>query len=167
MATGACLIPSLAYEDAESAIVWLEKAFGFVCTLKVPGATAGSILHAQLVLRETMMVMVCSDQGCGANHNSSNDNNDGNSANNSSSNDTKKEQKDTLLRSPRAANLCTQGLYLIVEDVAAAYKRARDAGAAVVRPLKEQEYGGCGFTVHDCEGHPWSFGNYNPWQSSQ
>lgn len=138
---GAHLIPNLVYEDAEAAIAWLEKAFGFACNLKVPGTDKGSIVHAQLVAGE-VMVMVSSDQG-----------------------GTEGKEAGSLLRSPISAKVSTQGLYLVVDDVQAAYDRALAAGAGVVRPLKDQEYGGSGFTVSDCEGHPWSFGDYNPWQS--
>jgi uncharacterized glyoxalase superfamily protein PhnB len=29
--------------------------------------------------------------------------------------------------------------------------------------IKDEEYGGRGFTCSDPEGHLWSFGTYDPW----
>ncbi len=34
------------------------------------------------------------------------------------------------------------------------------AGAEVVLPLKDEDYGSRGFTVRDPEGNRWSFGTY-------
>jgi len=57
----------------------------------------------------------------------------------------------------------TQGSYVIVADADAHYARAKAAGAAIVLDIKDQEYGGRGYTCRDLEGHVWSFGTYNPW----
>jgi uncharacterized glyoxalase superfamily protein PhnB len=51
-------VPLLRYRDAEQAIDWLCKAFGFEVFLKVPGE-GGRIEHARLTL-ETNMVMLAS-----------------------------------------------------------------------------------------------------------
>ena len=50
--------PSLAYEDAERAIAWLEEAFGFEPRLVVPGERG--VLHAELHTGGDNVVMVLS-----------------------------------------------------------------------------------------------------------
>ena len=42
------------------------------------------------------------------------------------------------------------------------FARATAAGAEVVMPCVDQDYGGRGFTVRDPEGVLWSFGSYDP-----
>ena len=51
-------------------------------------------------------------------------------------------------------------LYVVTDDPAALYDRAVAAGATVVRPLEDKDYGGSGFSVRDPEGNLWSFGDY-------
>ena len=58
---------------------------------------------------------------------------------------------------------CTQSCYVIVADADAHYKRAVAAGAKVVREIKDEDYGGRGYSCCDPEGHLWNFGTYNPW----
>ena len=130
---GARLIPNLVYHDADEAIIWLDRAFGFTVLLRVEG-DGGKIDHAQLV-RDEMMIMLSSVR-------------DGDYG----------RHFDT----PKAKGISTQGAYIIVADVAA-YQRALAAGAQVVVALQSQDYGGEGFTVSDPEGHIWSFGDYDPW----
>jgi uncharacterized glyoxalase superfamily protein PhnB len=52
--------------------------------------------------------------------------------------------------------------YLVTEDPDAVFERAVAAGAGVVRPMAEQDYGGRGGSVTDPEGNHWSFGSYQP-----
>lgn len=56
----------------------------------------------------------------------------------------------------------TTTIYAVVPDVAARHARAVAAGADILLPLKEQDYGGQAFTVADPEGHIWTFGDYDP-----
>ncbi len=51
-------------------------------------------------------------------------------------------------------------VYVVTDDPDALYQRATAAGAAVVRGLKDEDYGSRGFTVSDPEGNLWSFGTY-------
>ena len=57
----------------------------------------------------------------------------------------------------------TQSIYIIVPDTDAHYARAKAAGATIVIDIKDEDYGGRGYTCRDLEGHIWSFGSYNPW----
>jgi uncharacterized glyoxalase superfamily protein PhnB len=45
-------------------------------------------------------------------------------------------------------------------DLDELFERATKAGAEVVRPVTEQDYGGRNFIVKDPEGNQWSFGDY-------
>jgi len=55
-----------------------------------------------------------------------------------------------------------QGVYVHVTDVDAHYRRAKAAGAEVVRELQDTDYGSREYSVRDLEGHLWSFGTYYP-----
>jgi uncharacterized glyoxalase superfamily protein PhnB len=53
-------------------------------------------------------------------------------------------------------------LYVVVDDPDAHHRRAVAAGAEVVQPLTDEDYGSRGYTVRDPEGNVWSFGTYQP-----
>jgi uncharacterized glyoxalase superfamily protein PhnB len=48
-------------------------------------------------------------------------------------------------------------------DADAVYVRAKATGAKIVIEIKDEDYGGRGFSCYDLEGHLWSFGTYDPW----
>jgi uncharacterized glyoxalase superfamily protein PhnB len=58
-----------------------------------------------------------------------------------------------------------QDIYLIVNDADAVYVQAKAAGAAIVQDIHSPDYGGRGFSVRDPEGHVWSIGTYDPWET--
>ena len=53
--------------------------------------------------------------------------------------------------------------YIIVEKIDEHYKNAVARGAKILIEIKDEEYGGRGYTCKDIENHIWSFGSYNPW----
>jgi uncharacterized glyoxalase superfamily protein PhnB len=53
-------------------------------------------------------------------------------------------------------------VYLIVSDPDAHHKRAEKAGAEIVIPLRDEDYGSRGYSALDPEGNIWSFGTYRP-----
>jgi uncharacterized glyoxalase superfamily protein PhnB len=55
-----------------------------------------------------------------------------------------------------------QGIYVYVEDVDAHYRRAKAAGAEIVRDLQDTDYGSREYSARDLDGHLWSFGTYHP-----
>jgi uncharacterized glyoxalase superfamily protein PhnB len=57
----------------------------------------------------------------------------------------------------------TQTPYVIVSDADALYARAKAAGAKIVLEIKDEDYGGRGFSCRDLEGRLWNFGTYDPW----
>ena len=134
MDRGSSLIPVLLYRDAPTAITWLCQVFGFREHLRV-SAGNGKIEHAQLLHGSGMLML-----------GSLRDNNFG-----------------RHLREPQQVGGNTQSLYLQVEDADAVYVRVQQAGFEIVIPIKDEEYGGRGFTCKDGEGHLWSVGSYDPW----
>jgi uncharacterized glyoxalase superfamily protein PhnB len=58
----------------------------------------------------------------------------------------------------------TQTPYVIVSDADQVCTRAKAAGAKIVLDIKDEDYGGRGFTCRDPEGHTWNFGTYDPWE---
>lgn len=132
---GSTAIPCLRYRDAPAAIAWLCRTFGFVEHLVV-AEQDGSIAHAQLGLGDGMVML-----------GSVRDNDYGRQ----------------LQQPDEVGGLGSQGIYLVVADVDAVHARALAAGATIVLPLKDEDYGGRGFSCRDPEGHLWSIGSYDPW----
>lgn len=126
------LIPVIQYQDANKAIYWLEKAFGFKPHLIVP-AEHENIAHAQLLLNKKMMLMVSSIKPLDA-------------------------QGTEPTRVPNS----TSGIYVVVPDPDAHCKQAVAAGAEILTDIADQDYGGRAFTCMDLEGNVWSFGSYDP-----
>jgi uncharacterized glyoxalase superfamily protein PhnB len=52
------------------------------------------------------------------------------------------------------------GCYVVCDDPDALHDRAVAAGAEVIAPLHETDYGSRDFAVRDPEGNRWSFGTY-------
>jgi uncharacterized glyoxalase superfamily protein PhnB len=42
------------------------------------------------------------------------------------------------------------------------YGRVLEAGGTILLDIKDEDYGGRGFTCRDPEGHVWSVGTYDP-----
>lgn len=59
-------------------------------------------------------------------------------------------------------DVVTHGLYIHVEDVDTHYRRAKAAGAEIVRELRDTDYGSREYSCRDPEGNLWSFGSYLP-----
>lgn len=129
------VIPGLRYQDAPKAIEWLCDAFGFEKNLVVPGE-GGRIAHAQLTYGNGMIMLGSADAGEYGRH---------------------------LKQPSEIGGAVTQSVYIIVPDTDSHYSRAKAAGAVIVIDIKDEDYGGRGYTCRDLEGHIWSFGSYNPW----
>ena len=54
-----------------------------------------------------------------------------------------------------------QGIYVRVDDVDAHHARAVAAGATIVMPLKDMDYGSREYGARDVDGHLWGFGTYD------
>ena len=60
-------------------------------------------------------------------------------------------------RGPKGLGGVTVIVHVYVDDVDEHYRRARDAGARILRELEDQAYGDRRYDVEDLEGHHWSF----------
>jgi uncharacterized glyoxalase superfamily protein PhnB len=60
-------------------------------------------------------------------------------------------------RQPPRADAVTHEIKVRVEDVAAQFERARAAGAKVLEPPVDREYGERECTIEDLAGHRWQF----------
>jgi uncharacterized glyoxalase superfamily protein PhnB len=58
----------------------------------------------------------------------------------------------------------TQGIYVVVDDPDAHHDRAAAAGATIVRPLTDEDYGSREYSARDLEDNLWSFGTYDPYR---
>jgi uncharacterized glyoxalase superfamily protein PhnB len=58
----------------------------------------------------------------------------------------------------------TQSCYFVVADADEHCAKAKAAGAEIVLPVEDDDFGGRGYTCRDPEGHIWTFGTYDPWQ---
>jgi uncharacterized glyoxalase superfamily protein PhnB len=54
------------------------------------------------------------------------------------------------------------GVYVVVDDVDAHHEQAVAAGARVVYPPADTEFGTRRYRPLDAEGYEWSFGSYRP-----
>ncbi|MGQ0656900.1 MAG: VOC family protein [Chromatiales bacterium] len=134
--TTSTVIPTMTYHDAPAAIEWLCRTFGFEKLLVVPGEK-NTIAHAQLTFGNGMiMVASARDDAFGK-----------------------------LVKPPRdLGGVGSQSPYVIVADTDAHYARAVTNGAEIVIEIKDEDYGGRGYSCRDPEGHLWNFGNYDPWR---
>jgi uncharacterized glyoxalase superfamily protein PhnB len=130
---GSPLIPCLRYRDAVKAIDWLCAAFGFERHLVV--GEAGVVHHAQLSLGNSMLML----------------------------GSVIDSEYGKLMRQPDEAGGNTQSIYLVVADADAAYAKAKQAGARIATEIRDEDYGGRGFSCFDPEGHLWNVGSYDPW----
>jgi len=122
--------PSLSYRDAPAAIAFLTEAFGFV---------ANGVYHADDDPSLVMHAQLDWPPGGGV----------------------------MLGSTPRPGDMTdptghgsTYCVVRTVTEVDPLFDRATAAGATVVRPPADQDYGGRNFVVKDPEGNQWSFGDY-------
>ena len=54
-----------------------------------------------------------------------------------------------------------QSVYVVTDDIDALHDRAVAAGAEIVYPLTDQDYGSRDFSARDPSGNVWAFGTYN------
>jgi uncharacterized glyoxalase superfamily protein PhnB len=135
------VIPAMRYRDCMAAIEWLCKALGFEKNAVYMGE-GNTVMHAQLSFGNGMIML----------------------------GSVPKVEDATiygkLMAQPDEIGMReTQSACLIVSDADAIYASAKAAGADMVMDLKEMDYGGKAFTCRDPEGHVWSIGTYDPWET--
>jgi uncharacterized glyoxalase superfamily protein PhnB len=125
------------YRNAPEAIEWLCSVLGFARHAVYPGKN-GTIEHAELTLGDGMIML----------------------------GSVKQDEFGRLMKQPdEIGGAETRTGYLIVSDADEVYKRAKEAGAEMVRDISDPGYGGREFTCRDPEGRMWSVGTYDPWQA--
>lgn len=127
-------MPCLRYADATAAIAWLCEAFSFEEHLVVP-TDDGGVAHAQLTLGSAMIML----------------------------GSARADAFGELHGLPAELGAVTQSAYVVVPEIDAHYERAVAAGAEIVMPIKDEDYGGRAYSARDLEGHVWNFGSYDPW----
>jgi uncharacterized glyoxalase superfamily protein PhnB len=135
--SGSTIIPAFRYRDAPAAIDWLCNVLGFEkkAVYEGPGGTIG---HAELTLGSGM-IMLGSQKDDAYGHG---------------------------FKAPdELGGVETRSAYIVVPNADAVYERAQAAGATVVRPIENTNYGSREFAVKDPEGHSWSVGTYDPWSA--
>ena len=127
------IFPALRYRDTPGMIAWLKRAFGFEEHV-VYANDDGSIAHAQLSFGSGM-IMLGSDRD---------------------------DDFGRMVGAPEAGKRLTLTIYVAVDDADAHHDRAVAAGAEIVMPLTDQEYGSRDYLCRDPEGQLWCFGTYWP-----
>lgn len=134
--TTATMISAMSYRDPDRAIAFLTRAFGFE-QHAVHRGHDGKVVHAELTFGNGMIMIGPEDKG---------------------------EFCKLFFAMPKdTGNRCTQTVYSIVTDADAHHARAVAAGAEIVMPLKDEDYGGRDYAARDPEGYVWSFGTFDPW----
>ena len=129
------VMPALRYRNAPGAIDWLCQVFGFERHALYANPD-GTVAHAELTLNGGMIML----------------------------GSAKEDEHAQRYRSPDDLNgVETRGVYIVVADADQVHARAVAAGATILRPLQNTDYGSREFAVKDPEGHSWSAGTYDPW----
>ncbi len=134
---GSTIIPCLRYRDAQAAIDWLQRAFGFHA--QAVYADGDTVFHAQLTFGTGMIMLGSADK--------------------------ESEWSQHAVMPDEVGGRQTQSACVIVTDADAHYARAKSAGARIVIDIADQDYGGRGYACADPEGYLWWFGSYDPWRA--
>ncbi len=132
------VIPCLRYRNALAAIEWLCRAFGFEKNAVYMGE-GEVVAHAQLSFGNGMIMLGSVTNGT--------------------------EYSRMTVQPDEIGGRETQSACLIVSDADAVYGAAKAAGAEMMIDIHNADYGGRAFTCRDLEGHLWSIGTYNPWET--
>ena len=135
--TTATIVPCMRYRDAPAAIEWLCQTFGFEKHLVVPNED-GTIAHAQLSFGNGMIMLGSALKD--------------------------ETEFGRLMKQPdEIGGGTTQSVYVVVTDADAVYASVKSDGARIAMEIRDEDYGGRGFSCYDLEGHLWNFGTYDPW----
>jgi uncharacterized glyoxalase superfamily protein PhnB len=135
------LLPLLRYRDPKVAIAWLGEAFGFETRCVAAGAD-GSFAYAHLACGDNLIMVTPAREALS----------------------DKPAVKLKSVKTPaKPSHSSSQACYLLVEDIDAHCRRAKEAGAEIVHAIAPYEHGGRRYACRDPEGHLWTFGTYDPW----
>ena len=131
------IFPTLRYRDAPAMIAWLGRGFGFAEHAVYRGE-AGTIVHAQLAVGSALIML-------------------------SSARD---DRFGAMVGAPGSGPGNGQAIYIAVDDVDAHHDRAKTAGAEILMPLTDTDYGSRDYICRDPEGCVWCFGTWTPWSTT-
>ncbi len=130
------VIPNISYKDPEKALRFLKDAFGF-SEHSVFRDDENNIQHGELKLGNAMIMI-------------------------SPVNNNSEFRKFT--RTPNEiGGYNTQTPYIVIEEIDSHYKKAIAGNAKIILDIKDEDYGGRGYSCKDTEGNIWSFGSYDPY----
>lgn len=132
---GSIAIPCLTYKDANKAVDWLCRAFG-LHEHAVYRDDSGDVVHGELSCG-TGLIMIGPE--------------------------TKGELSKYMGTPECAGGVCTQTIYVIVDDPDVHFANAKAEGAEILLEPSDKDYGGRDYSCRDPEGNIWSFGTYDPW----
>lgn len=135
----ATIIPCLTYRDAPRMIDWLCDTIGFR-RHAVYADDNGGIAHAELTFGSGMIMLGSERAGS--------------------------DEFGDLQKTPAVLGGTTQSPYVVVPNADEVYRRAKENGAEIVIEIKDESYGGRGFSCRDLEGHLWNIGTYDPWKAT-
>jgi PhnB protein len=121
--------PCLTLKGGAQAIEFYKKAFGAVEHFRMPGPDGKSLMHAELKIGDSIVMLA-------------------------------DEQPSAGCTAPTSVGTRTSSLFLYVNDVDAAFKKAVDAGAKDVMPPADMFWGDRFGQVEDPFGHLWGLGTH-------
>lgn len=130
----AVIVGICAIQNPKAAIDWLCDAFGFTPHLIVVDGDGG-IAHAQLLFGNGMIML-----------------------------GSARDDEFGRLQCPPTTDAVTQSPYIIIADIDDHYANAVAAGATITMEIKDEDYGGRGYSCRDPQGQLWNFGSYDLWQ---
>jgi uncharacterized glyoxalase superfamily protein PhnB len=125
------IVPFIAYENPGAAMDWLGTAFGFE-PHHVEFSPAREVFHAEMRCGDAIVMLESAAE----------------------------TRRWGMRPSKELGGPGGQGTYVYVANVDDHYRRALAAGAAIVMPLEDMEYGAREYAVRDPEGNLWCFGTY-------
>lgn len=126
------LTPHIVVSDGNAAIDFYRKAFGAEEVCRMPGPDGKSIMHAELQIGNSRLMLNDEMPGC--------------------------EQGGP--KAPKSLKGTVLALHLYVENVDAAFKRATEAGAEPIMPPMDMFWGDRYGAVKDPFGHQWAIATH-------
>ena len=129
------IVPMLSYADGINALDWLTRAFGFTEKVRLI-APDGSLSHGEIELNGARIMLATPAPNY----------------------ESILQHRQHCETAQKQATLpwVTDGVLVHVTDVEAHYRTAQAAGARMLSPIEDQEFG-CLYRVEDFEGHRWMF----------
>ncbi len=130
------IMPCLVYKDAANAMDFLCEAFGFSRHAVHADPDTGAVHHAELTLDGNVIML--------------------------SSASLHSRERFSMAPIGETGGMAPMCICVVLNDPDAHHRRAVTAGATIIAPPHDNDYGGRSYEAKDCEGIAWSFGSYDP-----